>query len=416
MPFRLPSVSLRPAAALPAAVLLAAAALGCAPSGAATAPVAGTAAGDGALRVVRDDFRRTLLLSGELEAAEAHVLSVPRSPSWRLEIRWLEQDGARVVAGQPVVEFENSQFTSDLEEKRLAVSGAVEELTRLQAEAAQRRAEKSFAVEQRQAEVDRARLKAEMPAELIAAAELERRRLDLRSAETGLAKAQENLEAERRSTEADLALQRLALDRARREVATAETALEALRLTAPTDGILVIEDHPWEGRKVEAGDTVWTGLTVARIPDLRTLRARAVLFDVDHGQVEPGMPAACTVDAYPDLGLAGRVAVVSQVAREVERTTRRRYFVVDVDLDGVDPERMRPGMSVKTEVVVDARDGVLTAPREALDLDAEPPRAALAGGGRAEIALGPCNATRCVVESGLTEGQRLEPVATGASG
>lgn len=415
MPSRISSESLRRAAALPAAALVAAV-LGCAPSGAATAPVAGAAAGDGVLRVTRGELRRTLLLSGELEAAEAHVLSVPRSPSWRLEIRWLEEDGARVAAGQPVVEFDNSQFASDLEEKRLAVSGAVEELTRLQAAAAQREAEKRFAVEQRQAEVERARLKAEVPAELIAAAELERRRLDLRRAETGLAKAVEELGAERRATEADLALQRLALDRARREVATAETALEALRLTAPTAGILVIEDHPWEGRKLEAGDSVWTGLTVARIPDLQTLRARAVLFDVDHGKVEPGMPATCTVGAYPELGLTGRVAEVSQVAREVESSTLRRFFEVDVDLDGVDPERLRPGMSVKTEVVVASRAGVLTAPREALDLDAEPPRAALAGGGRTEVALGPCNATRCVVESGLAEGQRLEPLAAGASG
>jgi multidrug resistance efflux pump len=411
------------------AVLLAAAPLLAACAGApGAAGVAGAAeqAGPGGpaahagaappLAALSGEFRGRLLLTGELQAAEARVLAVPRAPSWQLQVRWLADDGARVRAGEPVVEFDNSQFAGDLGEKRAAAAEQAAHLERDRAAAARREAEKRFAVDQRRAAVDKARLRAGVPEALVAQRELADRRLELRRAELELEKALTDVEAERRASRADLELVEIDLARARREIVAAEEAIRALRLTAPADGILLVAEHPWEGRKLQAGDNVWVGLPVARMPDLATLMVEAVLFDVDDGRVAPGMEAVATLDAYPELRLPGRVAEVSPVAREVERSTLRRYFRVAIALQRVDPERMRPGMSVKVEVETAARDDVLVAPRVALDLDADPPRAALAGGGWAAVALGPCDAGRCVVERGLDPGARLRPAAPAAAG
>ncbi len=59
-----------------------------------------------ALRVVRGDFEDRILLTGELEAARAELISVPRVPSWQVSIRWLEADGAEVQKGQKVAELD----------------------------------------------------------------------------------------------------------------------------------------------------------------------------------------------------------------------------------------------------------------------------------------------------------------------
>ena len=57
-------------------------------------------------------------------------------------------------------------------------------------------------------------------------------------------------------------------------------------LNAPRDGIIVIGEHPWEGRKFHVGDTVQPGWTIVSLPDLSAgMEVRAELSDVDDGRV-----------------------------------------------------------------------------------------------------------------------------------
>ncbi|HEY4588020.1 MAG TPA: hypothetical protein VII86_02285, partial [Thermoanaerobaculia bacterium] len=126
------------------------------------------------------------------------------------------------------------------------------------------------------------------------------------------------------------------------------------------------------------------------------------------GRVRPGLQVVCTLDAYPDVTYHGRVVDVSPVARESRRSQLLHYFPVRIALDKVDTRRMRPGMSVRVEVLGEETKGALLVPRSALDLSAAGgPRVLLASGGAAPVRLGPCSADTCVVESGVSEGTRL---------
>lgn len=358
--------------------------------------------------VVREGtFQERFLLTGELRAAEAVPVVVPRTPGFQVQLRWMEEDGREVEAGQRVVELDNSSFTSDLEDKRLTLAERETDLERTRTESAASLAEREFELEQRQAELEKARIEASIPRELLSARDFQQRQLDLKRAEVAVIKAREDLEATRRANRSDVELSRIELERARREIEEAENAIELLTLEAPASGVLVVEEHPWEGRKFQLGDSVYPGWTVARLPDLGTLQVEAVLHDVDEGRIEAGLRARATPDAFPDLHLEGEVLEVSPVAREVSRSSLRRYFLVRVRLDGADPRRLRPGMSVKVEVFGEPREGVLLVARRALELEADPPRAHLATGGIREVRLGPCNPTHCVVEEGLTAGERL---------
>jgi multidrug efflux pump subunit AcrA (membrane-fusion protein) len=137
------------------------------------------------------------------------------------------------------------------------------------------------------------------------------------------------------------------------------------------------------------------------------MRVEAFLSDVDDGRIRVGHRAVCTMDAYPDLEFPGEVTEIAPVAQEASPRSMRRFFRVVVPLERTDPDRMRPGMSVKVEVEAARVPDALLAPREGLDLAAAPPRARLARGGEVDVELGPCNALECVVENGLTEGQLL---------
>jgi biotin carboxyl carrier protein len=373
----------------------------------------------GELRVRRGPVQPRLLLTGELVAARAESLTVPSTPTFQLQIRWLAEDGTMVAAGQPVVSFDNTTFVSQLEEKRRTAVEARSELLRLTAEGARSVEEKRFSVEQKRAELDKARTTAEVPEDLLPRREFQDNQLKLLRAETELAKAERDLTSARQAAASDLAVQRIALGKAEHEVQAAESAVDKLTLRAPRAGIVLAASHPWEGRKLREGDNVWIGMTVATLPEISSMEVQAALSDVDDGRVGPGMQAACTLDAYPAESFSARVVEVSPVARESDRNPLLRYFPVRLQLLHGDLRRMRPGMSVRVEVAEPAARDALVVPRAALDLDASPPRVLLAGGSSVPVRLGPCTAFDCAVtpaRGGLAPGRRLRAAAAGGGG
>lgn len=394
------------------AVPLLAAAMALAGCAVAASPEA--AGGGAALRVRRGDFEQRLLLSGELAAERAERLTVPRGRVWQVQLRWLERHGAEVKEGQRVVAFDNSTLTADLEDKRLAAVQAESELQRVSAEAARQEAEKRFAREQREVELGKAKLAAAVPAELLPAREAQERQLALRRAEVALAKAEEELRAQLVAAAADLEVRRIALAKTEREIAAAEEGIASLELESPGEGLFLVGNHPWQGRQLQVGDMIWPGVRVAEIPDLASLYVVARLPDVDDGRVAPGMAAECVLDAWPRERRACRVREIAPLAEEESNQSLRRFVRVLVDLDGVDVARMRPGMSVRVEVLAQRTPGVLLAPRAGLRLLAAESRARLSAGER-RVELGQCNAQECVVVEGLAEGDVLLPAAEGGA-
>jgi RND family efflux transporter MFP subunit len=375
---------------------------GCSGPGASPADAA---AGD--LTVHRGSFRQRMLLTGELAAERGEALVVPRTNTFQVGIRWMAEDGTLVKAGDPVVSFDNSQFASDLEEKRLSAFDAGSSLDRAVAQSKTTAAERRFQVEKARSEVEKARIAAAVPKDLLSLRDYQERQLALERAQAELAKAEEDLTAQRRGSTADVQIQEISLDKTRREIRLAEEAIGALTVRAPRDGMVLVGDHPWEGRKFQVGDTVWVGMTVATLPDLSSMIVEANLSDVDDGRIAPGMEALCILDAYPGRTYRGRVAEISPVARESRRSLLLRHFPVRIALESADRRRMRPGMSVRVEVLGPEVKDALLVPRQALDLSGARPRVFLAAGGAAEIRLGPCSANECVVEKGVEAGTRL---------
>ena len=357
----------------------------------------------------RGDYRAEVVLAGELEAARGELLSVPPLPSWQTAIKWIAEDGAAVKAGDPVAELDNSALTSDLDSKRQGAMQATQELQQKESEWEADLEQKELEVLQKKATLDKAILDAAVPAELLSGRKYEEYQTSLRRATTEHEKAVDSLRARRTAITAERENLLLNIGKTQREIAIAENAIEALVLRAPKDGIVVIKDHQWEGRKLQSGDPVWVGFPIALLPDLGTIRVNAALADVDDGKIAAGMPVTVTLDGYPDLHFKGRIASISAVAQESRRQSLRRHFEVLVALDRLDPARMRPGLSARIVVQREARPSQLLAPRAAIDFAGKAPRVRLESGEMKDVKLGGCNAQDCVV-TGVDEGTRLAPM------
>lgn len=364
----------------------------------------------GELRVRKDTFANDLVLSGELEAARGESLVVPPLPSWQTAIKWIADDGATVKAGEPAIELDNSSLTADLETKRQTLTQALQELQQNEAQWAADLEQKQLESDKAKSDMEKAKLDAVVPRELISTKVYEEKQSALRRTTTALEKAVDVLKSSRTSVAAEKRNLELRIAKAQRDIATAERAIEELVLRAPRDGILVVRDIPWEGRKMQQGDTVFVGMALAMMPDLDTIRVKAALADVDDGKITVGMPVAVTLDAFPQVPYTGKIAAISAVAQESRRQSLRRQFEVLIALDRLDGERMRPGLSAR--VIVHRANNVqqLLAPRAAIDFSENKTRARLSGGDVKDVKLGPCNAQDCVVLEGLEAGQKLEPV------
>jgi HlyD family secretion protein len=361
----------------------------------------------GPLHVTRGTFQNSLLLTGELDAVEAALVVVPRTPMWRMPIRWMEEDGAVVVEGQRVVELENSQFAGTIEQNRLAAAKARNDLMRKEADIEVDLADRRQQLEQARVQHEKAVIDAAIPEDIQPRRDYQEKQLALAKAEINLQKAVDDLETRREAARAELSELRIALEDADREVRVAEKAIADLTLRAPRDGIWVISTNRFEGRKIEVGDDVHVGLAVGSIPELMAMQVNARLSDVDDRKIATGMRAICTLDSYPDETYEGEVTEIAPVAKGERMSSLRRHFSVVVRLHDADPDKMRPGMSVRVEVLPRPREDVLLAPRAALDFSGESPRALLEDGSAVEVTLGPCSPYECVVEEGLNDGDEL---------
>ena len=291
-----------------------------------------------------------ILLTGELAAVRSADLLVPQTPLWEIQLRFLQEDGAVVKAGDRVAEFDGTGLTSDLEQRRIVAVEAETELVRFDADREGTTLGREQTVRARTTDLEKARIDAELPLELTSRRDHEEKQLALRRAETELAKAKEDLAAFRTAAGAERAAKRIALDRARSEREKLETAVAALTLRAPKDGFFVVAENPRERKKFMTGDTLWPGLTLARIPDPDALRVDALLFDVDDGRIRPGDEAAVVPDSFPDRHLPSRVASIAPVAQPIGRGSPRMAFRVSVEVTAGDLAGLRPGMSVRVEV------------------------------------------------------------------
>jgi multidrug efflux pump subunit AcrA (membrane-fusion protein) len=373
------------------------------------------AASSDALSVTRGDLQERLLLTGALDAVSAENLTVPRTPLWLLQLQWLEVEGTQVHAGQKVAEFDNSAFTAALNEKRLAALQAADDLAKLRAQNDLTTLDKQAEVDKAKAELDKARLTAALPRGSLPERDWQENQLDMQRKEVAYAKAKDDLDSQRKSAAFDAEVKQIALDKSRREIKEAEKATQDMELTAPRDGIVVVGDIPWLRRKIEVGDTLDQGFTVVSLPDLGTMRVKALLSDVDDGRVAVGMKATCTIDAFSDHPIEGVVREVSPAARETSQNSDRRAFDVIIELPGIDRDRMLPGLSVKVEIHGREVHDATLVPRRAIDFDAKPAQVRSAEGRTFPVDVDLCDAEVCALRADagaappLQVGLRLRP-------
>jgi hypothetical protein len=358
-------------------------------------------------RATKEDFVVRVACEGTLRATKATPIAVPSDADRPLNIAWIAEDGSLVKAGDVVVRFDRTQFETALVKGEASRATAEERIAKAETEAAAagRGLDLDAAMAAREAE--NARTFASRDAEIYSRFEIIESEIDASLAGARRDHAESVRKTRQDVARSDLALLGIEKRKADIEIGQAQKGLAALQVTAPHDGILVLQRN-WRGDVPRVGDTVWRGFKLGEIPRLDAMEADVLVLEADAGGLAVGQKAEVYLESRPGDAHPGKIRQVDTLARPRLRGSPLQYFGAVVAIEGGDPAAMKPGQRVRAVLTLAERQGAIVIPRQAVF---GTPSARIVYRGKTwggfdarEVKLGPAALGKVVVESGLRAG------------
>jgi biotin carboxyl carrier protein len=365
-------------------------------------------------RVRKEKLVRSLFVAGELAPVRAVRISVPRfRERGQVPIQAMAQVGSLVKAGDALLQIDNAQLIASLNSEEINLDKAENDLARKQSELDVQLKDLEMELSTRKLDLEKAQLKAEIEKDLISLRDWQDNQFNFQRARKEFDRVTQKMELIRKAAAEELALFQIKRDQSQAKIKTIQDDLAALRITAPVAGTVVYENAPttWNRnendppRKFQVGDQVSPGQIVMSVVDLGEMEVRAFVSEVDGGLLRTGQRARVVVDSHAGTEFTGAVDYVPEVAERLRRLSNVRVFIARLKLDSADPQLMKPGMSVRAEIILDEREG-LTAPRNAVFEEGGKFYARHATRGKTEVKVTSRNAVSCLIE-GLQENDEI---------
>ncbi|MCH9684023.1 MAG: HlyD family efflux transporter periplasmic adaptor subunit [Deltaproteobacteria bacterium] len=357
-------------------------------------------------------------VSGTLRAVDSNTIGPPGLPGvWNYKIAMLAPEGEEIPLGQPVVAFDTTELSRRLEQKTSERDSAAKQLEMAKASARVSKQDAQLALSEAQAELRKAKLKAEAPPEITAGVDLEKARLDLDLAHKKVRYLESKNESSNRSVQADIQRWRSQRDRAEERVAEITASIEQMMVPSPRAGTVIYESN-WQGEKKKVGDSAWRAETLLQVVSLEQMEAKGEVDEVDASRVAVGQPVSLRLDSQADVELRGRIREISPTVQRQSPDNPLKVVRIDMSLEPAEGTRLRPGMRFRGHVETARVEDALLVPLEAVVATPAGPVVHRRAGGTVEavsVTLGRRNAEQVEVISGLESGDEIEamPVVLG---
>lgn len=170
-------------------------------------------------------------------------------------------------------------------------------------------------------------------------------------------------EADLRSAEATLDLNRSKLDKQK-------TQLQATKLYAPQDGLVVYASNANRYSNeslIEAGATVRQRQELVKIPDISEMKVSIKVHESHISMIREGLPAFVVLDSLPDQRFRGTISKVAILPDKQSSWANPNLKVYNTEIVVVDPlPDIKPGVSARAEIVVAQLQDVITVPIQAV--------------------------------------------------
>lgn len=353
-------------------------------------------------RVARQTIERWISTNGKVEPIQPHVLRA-RLDTFVLRVGVVE--GQKVKRGQLLVQLDATAAESQLAEARhnlllaqrdqqyAQAGGPPDQLAQLQSDLTKTLAKRDrLSAEQKTLET----LVKEHAA---TRDELEQNQLQLKQAEADLLYLQQKKKDLATQARFNAGQARLRIDQAQARIRDLGEKVAASRLLAPVDGTVY-------ALPVKVGDYVHVGDPVASVADLRLVRVRAYVDEVDLGSVALGQHVEVQWDGLPEQMWTGRT---TEIPKQVVPYRDRRVGEVLCSVKSAEG-RLLPNTNVDVRIELARRADALVVPRAAVQGDATGRYVYVVRNEKLQrrpVKVGIASTSQFEIVEGLKEGERV---------
>ena len=291
-----------------------------------------------------------VILTGQIKAGDVQNFTVPWSPNWRHQIKWMKPEGEIVEKDELVVLFDTANLDSMIEQQQATLRQTEEKSKDSQLSLEQKIIEAEHALVKAELEFKLAELAISVPSQFRSDFERDNLDFDYKKAKTLLSQAREKLQTEKAALAADQQKQALEIARLSAVLTKQQNELEQLQLRSQRRGTVLHAMHPWDGTKISEGQQVQTTWNVASIPGIGDESVVAWVNEVDWHFIQVGQFVRLTLDAYPNIVFEGRVKKIGQQAESKLEWGSATYYAVNIEITELPKAQLFPGMSVRVEV------------------------------------------------------------------
>ncbi len=317
-------------------------------------------------RLKKVAFQLEVPALGEVTGLKSVPLPTPSTRTGALKVAWLIPEGSFVRPGDTVVRFDSTDARLNLEKHENTLEANQE---RMKITAGKQ------ATDERVLGIDRTDAEKEYDYAMTVLPQDETifSKWDIIEAKINANFAKERINfltnkgrVQKRIARSDTQILAIEKNRAQSEIAIAKQTLDSLELKTAKPGLVLYRRDRM--RDPQVGDESWPGQVLVELVDLNALQARIYVLERDAGSLAKGTEVVIRLDSIPEKQFHGSLRTVAALAQPLERNSPLKYFACEVIIRDAyqNMQRIKPGMSLKAEVVLEKYDSCFVVPASAV--------------------------------------------------
>ena len=292
-------------------------------------------------------------IKGTTEAVESRTILVPSLAGQTvpvLTVTKMVAFGTHVKRGDLLVEFDRQAQVQDSIDKEVEYHKLLDQVGEAEANERAARAKDEADLEAANNALKKAQLEMQK-LELMSRIDAEKAQQTLEEAKATAEELKTTFALKRNAARAGIRILEIQRDRVEQAMRHAQQNANLLRVTAPIDGVVVLNSIWKQGTMGEAqeGDQLRPGTPFLQVVDPSRMQIKALVNQQDYHELTVGQTAQVRVDAYPDLVLPGKLVQISPVARQSGFSDRVRTFSAIFSIEGSD-SRLMPDLSAAIDL------------------------------------------------------------------
>lgn len=321
--------------------------------------------------VEKGAFEATLNCKGEINGLVATPIPMPKILGdrdlriWQLKILDLAQDGKYVKKGDFIIQLDASQIISGMREEQQNLETEEADLKNAKIDSTVRLT--ALREDIKNAKLDLEYNKIDLEQSIYESAAYQRKaQMTYKKAENLIAKKQRDYLLEQNKLKMQVARSEERVKRSTERISKFQQAMQAARITAPEDGIVIFGES-WDGTKYSKdGDiSTWSnGPPIATLPDMSEVISETYVKEIDISKINVGDKVRVSFDALEGVIIDGNIKSIARVGED-HKDFDMKVFKVIIHLDESN-EGLKPAMSSNNAIILADEQEALYVPINAI--------------------------------------------------